>query len=62
MMTRLVFIRKASNTIGARFNVGNESRYSSAKMMKSMKMVIKMGKSSEPNTRTRRDISSNIIM
>ena len=57
-----MFIRKASNTIGTRFNAGNESRESSARMMKSMKMVIKMGKSSEPNTRTRRNIRSNTIM
>ena len=30
--------------------------------MKSMKMVIKMGKSSEPNTTTRKDIRSNTII
>ena len=62
IMARLVFIRNASNTIGTQFNAGGESRDSSARMIKSMKVVIKMGKSSELNSRFRKDIRSNTIM
>ena len=41
VMTILMAIRKASNTIWTRFKTGDESRDSSVRMMKSMKMVIK---------------------
>ena len=41
IMTRLISIRKASNTIGTRFNAGNEIRDSSVRVMKLMKVVIK---------------------
>ena len=61
IMTRLMSIRKASNTIYTRFNAGNESRNSTTRMMKSTKVVIKMEKSSELNSRIRRDIRSNTI-
>ena len=44
IMTRLMFTRKSSDTIGARFNEVNESRDSSTRIMKSMKMVIRMEK------------------
>ena len=62
VMTRLIFIRKVSNMIGTRINAGNDSRDSSTRIMKLTKMVIKIGKSSEPSTRTTRDIRSNMIM
>ena len=61
IMTRLMSIRKASNTIDTRFNAGNERRNRSTRMMKSTKVVIKMEKSSELNSRIRRDIRSNTI-
>ena len=41
VMTRLMSVRKSSNTICTRLNVETEIRESSAKMMKMMKMVIK---------------------
>ena len=62
VMTRFMFIIKASNTIDNRFNIGNEIRERSARIMKSTKMVIKMGKSNAPSTRARRDIRSNTII
>ena len=62
VMTRLMSIRKASNTIYTRFNTGNEGKDSSARIIQAMEMVIKMGKSSDLNTRTRRDIKSNTII
>ena len=44
IMTRLMSVIKASNTICTRFNMGNESRDRSAEKMKLTKVVIKMRK------------------
>ena len=62
VMTRLVSIRKVNNMIAIMFNVENESRYSSARIIKMMKMVTKLGKSSKLNTRIRRNTRSNNII
>ena len=62
VIARLTFIKKVSNMLCTRFNVGNECRNSSKRMMKLMKTMIIMGKTSERNTRTRRNIRSNTIM
>ena len=62
VLTRLMFIRKASNAIYTRLNAGSEIKDFIARMINSMKVAMKIGKSSEQNTRIRRDISSNTIM
>ena len=62
VLTRLMFIRKASNAICTRLNAESESKDFIARMINSMKVAMKIGKSSEQNTRIRRDISSNTIM
>ena len=61
-MTRLMSIRKPSNMTDTRFNTRNKNRDSSARMIKLMKVVIKMGKSSELSLKIGRDIRSNTIM
>ena len=54
VMTSLIPIRKTRHTISTRFNAGTKSRDIISIMMKSVDMIIKMGKSCELNRETRR--------